>query len=112
MGCLERLRRETEAGGKIIGAATGDIADGDLIPTKLEAGDYFVQGAVSAAGNHKVCVSGFIAGVVYGIPAFLRYKDRTKEACPVKNGNDLREETAALTGAGGGVNDKVEFFHR
>ena len=50
---LEIIQGKTQAGGKIVGGACGDIAHGDLQTCLQKAGNGLVEGAVTAAaGNH------------------------------------------------------------
>ena len=108
----ERLHRKTEAGGKVVGGTAGNIADGRGVTAQLETGDHLIQGAVSAAGDDEICIAGLSAGKIHGIAALFRHVNGTEITGPVKHGDHVRKETPALPGAGVGIDDQVELFHR
>ena len=80
------------------------------MPAQLQPGDHFVEGAVAAAGNDQIRFTRVGPGKINRVAALFRHIDRTKIPCPVEDGNHLRQETAALAGAGVGINDEMERF--
>ena len=70
-----------------------------------QAGDDFVQRAISAAGNDQVGLSAVKTGKVCGIAALFRDINRTKPFRPIEQGNHFRQKTPCLPHAGVGVDD-------
>ena len=84
----------------------------DAETAQLEAGDDLIKGAIAAAGDDEICIAGLSAGKIHGIAALFRHVNGTEITGPVKHGDHVRKETPALPGAGVGIDDQVELFHR
>ena len=110
-GSNQRRNRQPKAACKVIGAATGNITQRHRVTAQLQAGDYLVQRAVPAAGNHQIRSACVIPDKAGCIPALFRNIDRTQVSCAVKDGDNFRQEPPGLTGAGVGINNKVKGFH-
>ena len=110
VACHERHGGNAETAGEVVGAATGDITQERLMPAELQAGDDLVQCAVASTGDDKVRLAGVGAGKVRGITALLRDIDGAEKVRLAEGGNHFRQETPGLTGAGIGVDNKVETF--
>ena len=107
----ERRGGQAQAVGEIIGGAAGNVAQRRLTAAQLQAGDDLVEGAVPAAGDNQIRPAGQIPGERYGIPALFRDIDGAEITRPVKDRDNLRQETPTLAGAGVGVDDKIKRFH-
>ena len=103
---------DVQAGGKIVGAALGQIPQHGGMLQPQHAGDHLVQRAVAAHGHDHVvllalpgCRLGGVAGAGGGV-------DGNEIAGLGENGCRVEQRTTGLAAAGGWIDDHQQFFLR
>jgi len=106
----EQVRGKAEGGGKVIGAAGGNIADRRRVAAGKQAGNDFVERSVPAAGDDQVCVSGVTAGKHRCVAPLVRDTDGDKITAGGQRGYHLRQQAVRLPGTGIGVDNQQQFL--
>ena len=99
------LAGDVEAGGKVVGAPLGQIAQQGTPVQPHQAGDHLVQRAVAAHGHHSVVAAAFPGGDLLGLAGGVGAADGQQVARPAENGGGVKQGTAGLVPAGPGVDD-------
>ena len=103
-GGLHHVPGEVHGGGEIIGAAQGNIAQGDVFPGFDQPGDDFVQRAVAADADHAFVLLFFsAAGQFSGVAALLRQFQIEIQASGTVNFHDVHQSAPGPQFAGHGI---------
>ena len=102
---------QVKAGGKVVGAAVGQVAQQRALRQRHQAGDRFVQSAVAAGADHRIVVGAPLRRHAAGVAAGLRDKDPHQIAGAGKSGYRIEQGGAGLGLTRPGVDNEQELFH-
>ena len=103
---------KVETGGKIIGAAAGDISDGWRSFKLYSAGDHFVESPVAPEADNAVKGIAILQNEAGGIAPGSGLPHADEIAGLAEAADDLKERCGRPRSSGTGVDDEKEFlFH-
>ena len=109
-GRLHRVGGEPEAGGEVVGAAPGDVAQRRRVSQGHQAVDRLVEGAVPAVAHHKIKAGALLAGQTLGVPGALGLLQAYQISGLGKNGNHIKKERAGAAPPRPGIDDQKQCF--
>ena len=102
---------EVQAGGKVVGAAVGQIAQRRALLQLHQAGDGLVQRAVAAGADHQIILSAPFGGDVTGLAAGLRDEHPHQIAGAGEGRHRVEQRGAGFCLSCSWIDDKQELFH-
>lgn len=99
-----------KAGGKVVGAAVGQVAQQRALRQRHQAGDRFVQSAVAAGADHRIVVGAPLRRHAAGVAAGLRDKDPHQIAGAGKSGYRIEQGALDLVLPARGLTMNRSFF--
>ena len=109
-GRLGRVGGNLEAGGKIVGAALGQIAQQRRMLQLHQAAGHLVEGAVPAHRHHHVIVAAVFGGVDHGVPGRGRLVQGEQIPALGENGRRIQQRPRGLAAPGPGIDDHQKCF--
>ncbi len=104
-------RGDVQGGGKVVGAAGGQVAQGRLALQLHKAGDGLVQGAVAAVADHGVKIRPQVPGEAGGVTGALGLPHIHQIATCRQPGDGVIQRAQRLALPGPGIHDQQQSFH-